>query len=216
MNTESEQNKKKRAGTAHSILKKYYPTSKITLRYATPVQLLVSVMLSAQCTDKKVNEVTAAFFNKYKTAKDYARIKMKTLEGFIRPTGFYHSKAKNIVRTTRILEKRFGGKLPKTMEEMLKLPGVARKTANVVLINAYGIVEGIPVDTHVGRIAQRLGFSNTDNPKKIEHDLMKLFPKKEWGMLSYRLIDHGRNVCTAKNRKCVKCPLKKLCPSSLM
>src|SRR3989344_5869761 len=166
INTESEQNKKKRAGTAHSILKKYYPTSKITLRYATPVQLLVSVMLSAQCTDKKVNEVTAAFFNKYKTAKDYARIKMKTLEGFIRPTGFYHSKAKNIVRTTRILEKRFGGKLPKTMEEMLKLPGVARK--------------------------------------------------KAWGMLSYRLIDHGRNVCTAKNRKCVKCPLKKLCPSSLM
>ena len=212
---ETKKRKERRALKILSILKKQYQRSKIALKFGNAIQLLVAVMLSAQCTDKKVNEVTATLFKKYKSAGDFASADQKTFEREIYPTGFYRVKARNIIKASRIIQKSFGGKLPKTMEGMLSLPGVARKTANIVLGNAYGIVEGIAVDTHVGRLAQRLGLSARTNPKKIEEDLMSLYPKKEWFNLTYKLIDHGRALCTAKNRKCSPCPLKNICPSSL-
>lgn len=212
---ETQKNKEKRALKMLSILKRHYRRSKIALIFDNTIQLLVAVMLSAQCTDKKVNEVTVALFKKYKSAKDFASADRKTFEREIYQTGFYRTKARNIINANRIIQKNFGGEPPTTMNDMLSLPGVARKTANIVLGNAYGIVEGVAVDTHVGRLSQRLGLSTKENPQKIEADLMKLYPKKEWFNLTYKLIDHGRALCTAKNRKCHMCPLKNLCPSSL-
>lgn len=208
--------KKKRAATIFAILKKTYPRSKIALNYTNNIQLLVAVILSAQCTDKKVNEVTGTLFKKYKTARDFARANQKTFEKEIRQTGFFRAKARHIIAAANKIESEFGSTLPHTMEDMLTLPGVARKTANVVLGNAYGIVEGIAVDTHVGRLSQRLGFSKNTDPVKIEQDLMRLFLKKEWFFLTYKLIDHGRAICTAKNRNCKECPLARFCPSSLV
>lgn len=214
MKKETEEQKKKRVKTIFALLKKAYPTSKIVLNFSSHWELLVAVMLSAQCTDKKVNEVTQTLFKKYKTLDDYAAAERKEFEKDIRSTGFYRVKAKNILTSARIVKEKFGGKLPRTMEEMTTLPGVARKTANIVLGNAYGVVEGIAVDTHVRRLSERLGFSNHNNPEKIEKDLMELFPKKEWFKTTYLLIDHGRAVCTAKDPRCDKCPIAKLCPSA--
>lgn len=208
--------KKGRAARIFRTLGKTYPNAKIALRYENNIQLLVAVILSAQCTDKKVNEVTASLFQKYKTAKDFASATPAVFEEEIWQTGFYRAKAKNIIAACKKIEEEFGGNLPRTMAEMLTLPGVARKTANVVLGNAYGIVEGIAVDTHVIRLSQRLGFTKHTAPVKIEKDLMALLPKNQWFPLTYHLIDHGRAVCTAKNRKCAECPLNKLCPSSLV
>src|SRR3990172_10286199 len=203
--------KQKHASKVLHILKKKYPNAKIALKYDTNFQLLVAVILSAQCTDKKVNEVTEPIFRKYKTAADFARIHQKKFETMIRPTGFYRAKAKNILETAKIIRDKFGGMVPKTMPEMLTLKGVARKTANVVLGNAYGVVEGIAVDTHVIRLSRRLGFSQHSDPVKIEQDLMKLLPKQEWFKITYRLIEHGRAICTAKDPRCDLCPLKKIC-----
>src|SRR3989344_3890798 len=205
---------KKNAHEIVKTLKKTYPKAKIVLNFSNHWELLVAVILSAQCTDKKVNEVTARLFKKYRTLKDYVSANSRELENMIRPTGFYRAKAKNILASAKIIKEKFGGKVPQTMEEMLTLRGVARKTANVVLGNAYGVVEGIAVDTHVRRLAQCLGLTRNDNPEKIEQDLMKIIPRKDWFKITYLLIDHGRAICTAKDPRCDLCPLKNVCPSA--
>ena len=214
--TEALSEKKKRAAKILSILKKTYPNARMILNYSNNTQLLVAVILSAQCTDKKVNEVTVRLFKKYKTARDFANAKPAELEKMIYQTGFYHAKAKSIIGAAQKIDADFGGKLPRTMTEALTLPGVARKTGNVILGNAYNIVEGTAVDTHVARLAQRLGLSHETDPVKIEKDLMALFPQDEWFKLTYCLIDHGRAICTAQRRTCEVCPLNKICPSTLV
>ena len=196
-----------------AVLKKTYPKAKIALRFSNPMELLVATVLSAQCTDKRVNIVTEAFFKKYKKTQDYAKASLKTFEQEIRSTGFYRNKAKNIIGAAQRIVKDFGGKIPNSMEDVLKLPGVARKTANIILFNAFNKTEGIAVDTHVRRLSQRLGLTKNKDPEKIEKDLMKLIPKNEWGRFSYLLIDHGRAICDAKKPKCPECVLKSLCPS---
>ncbi len=192
------QKKKIRAGKLLKELKELFPNPKMTLRYRTNWELLVAVILSAQCTDKKVNEVTAMLFKKYRSLGDYVKANGCEFAQDIKPTGFYRNKAKNILKTAKIIQRKYKGKIPRTMKELTALPGVARKTANVVLGNVYGIVEGIAVDTHVGRFAKRFGFTKEHNPEKIERDLMALFPKKEWFKLTYRLIEYGRNYCSAR------------------
>ena len=206
--------KRKRALEILRRLSKKFPDAKIALKYSNPIQLTVAVILSAQCTDKKVNEVTAVLFKKYKTAKDFAKANLAVFEREIRPTGFYRAKARNIIAAAKLLESKFGGKLPKTMEEMTTLPGVARKSANVILGNAYGVVDGIAVDTHVMRISQRLGLTKFSDPVKIERDLMALFKKNRWFDLTYKIIEHGRNICDAKKPRCSMCPLNDICPSA--
>ena len=196
------------------ILKSNYPEADCALNYSNPLQLLISTILSAQCTDKRVNQVTKTLFKKYNTATDYANANIKEFEQDIKSTGFYRNKAKNIIESCKVIEKKYNGKVPDTMGEILTFPGVARKTANIVLSNAYGVVVGIAVDTHVRRLSQRLGFSRNDNPDKIEQDLMELFPKKEWFKLNYLLIEHGRKICQAKKPLCPECPVKKTCPSA--
>ena len=208
--------KKKRARAILRILKKTYPGAKIALRFETPIQLLVAVVLSAQCTDKKVNEVTATLFKKYRTVKDFSRANQKTLEHEIRPTGFYRAKARHIIATARKIERDFGGALPKTMAEMTTFPGIARKSANIILGSLYGVADGIAVDTHVSRLAKRFGLTQADNPAKIERDLMELLPKKEWLQAIYYIIEHGPALCTARKRMCESCPLNKIFPSSLV
>lgn len=203
-----------RTTTIIARLKKRYPRAKIVLRFSNSWELLVAVILSAQCTDKKVNEVTAPLFKKYRTLEDYVSADPKEFEKMIRSTGFYRVKARNILASAKIIKEKFRGKIPRTMQEMLTLKGVARKTANVVLGNAYGVVEGIAVDTHVRRLAQRLGLSSSDKPEKIEQHLMQLIPKKNWFKTTYLLIDHGRAICTAKDPRCDLCPLNDICPSA--
>lgn len=195
-------------------LKKSYPNAKIILKFSNNWELLVAVVLSAQCTDKKVNEVTSKLFKKYRTLDNYVKAKPEEFEIMIRPTGFYRTKAKNILASAKIIKEQFGGTVPKTMQEILTLPGIARKSANVILGNAYGVVEGIAVDTHVQRLSQRLGLSKNSDPVKIEKDLMALVSQKDWFRLTYLLIDHGRAICTAKDPRCNLCPLKDLCPSA--
>ncbi len=195
------------------LLEKEHPDANIALRYGNPLELLVATILSAQCTDKTVNEVTNALFEKYRTAQDYARVNIKALEREIRSTGFYHNKAKNLKKTAQILMKTFNGQVPKTMDELLTLPGVARKTANIVLSNAYSVIEGIAVDTHVRRLARRLGLTESDNPNKIEQDLMKLVPREQWPKFTDLLIFHGRRSCTAKKTLCERCVVSRICPS---
>ncbi len=196
------------------LLKKAYPRAKTALNFRTPLEMLVSTILSAQCTDERVNRVTAGLFKKYRSCEDYLRAKPEELQLDIRPTGFFRNKAKNIQGACRVLTTRFGGKVPQTMEEMLTLPGVARKTANVVLGNAFGVVEGIVVDTHVIRLAGRLGLSAQKDPSKIEKDLMEIVARSDWMAVSYLLIDHGRKVCKARSPDCDGCVLNKLCPSA--
>jgi endonuclease-3 len=211
---ESFEEKKKRAKKILGILKRAYPRAQMALRYSNHWELLVAVILSAQCTDKKVNEVTAKLFKRYPKLENYAKANRKKFEKDIYQTGFYRAKAKNILNTAHLIKQKFGGKLPKTMHEMMELPGVARKTANIVLGNAYGIVEGIGVDTHVRRISRLLGFTNEENTDKIEKDLMELLPKNEWFKFTYRIIDHGRAICIANRPKCDWCPLNRVCPSA--
>jgi endonuclease-3 len=196
-----------------SLLKKEYPKAKIALNFSTPLEILAATVLSAQCTDKRVNIVTKSLFKKYRKVQDYAKANLKTFEQEIRSTGFYRNKAKNIISAAQKIIKDFGGKLPDSMDKLLQLPGVARKTANIVLLNGFGKVDGIAVDTHVRRLSQRLGLTKNQDPQKIEQDLMKLLDKKEWGKFSYLLIDHGRKICDAKKPKCLECILQKLCPS---
>lgn len=210
------ENLKVQATSVLGELKKQYSYAKIALRYGNNIQLLVAVILSAQCTDKKVNEITEKLFSasggkKYRTVEDFANADQKELEKVIRPCGFYRMKAKNIIASAKKIKKDFEGRLPRTMKEMLTLPGVARKTANVVLGNAYGVVEGIAVDTHVKRFAEYCGLSKHKDPNKIEADLMKLFLKKEWFKLTYMIIDHGRSW--RKNKKFhASCGVCGLCP----
>jgi len=194
------------------ILKKEYPRPKIALEFSNPLEILVATILSAQCTDKRVNIVTEPLFKKYKTVKDYAHADLKTFESQIRSTGFYKNKAKNIINAAKKIIGDFDGRVPSTMQELMTLPGVARKTANIVLYSGFGKIEGIAVDTHVRRLSQRLGLSKSDDPVKIEQDLMELVPKKDWGELSFLLIDHGRRVCDAKKPLCNQCVLEKICP----
>lgn len=195
-------------------LRKMQPEARIELNHDNPLQLLVATMLSAQCTDARVNIVTASLFKKYKRAKDYATASQSTFEKEIRSTGFYRNKAKNIISACRIITGKFGGKVPDTMEELLELPGVARKTANIVLSAGYGKTAGIAVDTHVTRISQRLGLTKQKDPNKIEKDLCALIPREDWGQVNMLMVLHGRYVCTAKRPNCSKCMLNKKCPSA--
>lgn len=193
----------KKVNSAHVILqklKKLFPRAGMILTYRTPWECMVAVQLSAQCTDKKVNEITPKLFKRYKTLDDFIRAKPKEFERDIFQSGFYRNKTKNILAAAKMVKKQWGGKLPKTMEEMLTIPGVARKTANVVLGNVYGVVEGIAVDTHVYRLARQWGLSRHHDVKKVERDLMELFPKKEWFALTYRMIEYGRAYSPAKKK----------------
>ena len=196
------------------LLEREHSDAKIALRYTNPLELLVATILSAQCTDERVNMVTKTLFKKYTKAEDYANADLKELEQDIKSTGFYRNKAKNIKKTSQILVEKYHSKVPETMEALLALPGVARKTANIVLTNAFGVVEGVAVDTHVRRLAQRLGLSGNDAPDKIEKDLMRIVPKDKWMRITDLLIFHGRRVCTAKRPKCAACVLNKFCPSA--
>jgi endonuclease-3 len=196
------------------LLEKEHPDAKIALNFSNPLELLVATMLSAQTTDVRVNLVTKSLFKKYTKPEDYANARLSELEEDIRSTGFYHNKAKNLQKTGQLLVEKFHSQIPKTMEEMLELPGVARKTANIVLFNAYGITAGIAVDTHVRRLAQRLGLSDKKDQDKIEQDLMQLLPKEQWMHLTDLLIFHGRRVCDAKKPNCTGCVLNKICPSA--
>lgn len=188
-------------------LKGLFPRSKIFLNYGNNWELMVAVQLSAQCTDKKVNEVTVALFKKYKTLDDYIGADPREFERDIHSTGFYRNKTKNILGAAKMVKEKYRGKIPETMEEILRIPGVARKTANVVLGNAHGVVEGIAVDTHVKRLARVLGLSDEKTPEKIERDLMAIIPKKEWFGFTYRLIDYGRKYCPARPHTHSCCPL---------
>jgi len=194
------------------LLKDEYPISRTALRYETPHQMLVATILSAQCTDVRVNMVTEELFRKYKGINEFAEADLQELEQDIRSTGFYRQKAKNIKNSSIAILENFSGNVPDTMEELITLPGVGRKTANVVLSSAYNITEGIAVDTHVKRLSFRLGLTRYTNPAKIEQDLMKLAPKEEWSDLSYRLILHGRAVCGARKPEHGICMLQHLCP----
>jgi len=195
-------------------LKRLYPDAKCSLDFSNPLELLVATQLSAQCTDERVNIVTRDIFKKYRSAEDYATVSQEELEQDIRSTGFYRNKAKNIRAACQILITKYHGKVPANMTDLLKLPGVARKTANVVLGNAYGIVEGFVVDTHIGRLARRFGWTENEDPVKVEQDLMRLVPRQEWLDLSHLLIFHGRAICQAKKPLCQQCTLTKLCPSA--
>ena len=193
------------------VLQKEYPQAKIELNFSNPLEILVATILSAQCTDERVNKVTAELFKKYKTVDDYANADLKKFEQEIKSTGFYKMKAKNIINAAKIIKEKFNGKVPDTMQDLISLPGVARKTANVVLGNAYGKVEGIVVDTHVRRLSYRIGLTKNTDPNKIEQDLMKIVPKDKWFIFPYLLIDHGRKICSARKPLCDKCVINKYC-----
>ena len=205
---------KNRALKVIELLEKEYPDAKIALHATNPIELLVATILSAQCTDERVNLVTKSLFKKYTKAEDYAKADLTELEQDIKSTGFYRNKAKNIKKSSQLLVEKYNSQVPRTMEELLELPGVARKTANIVLTNAYGIVEGVAVDTHVRRLAQRLGLTESDDPTKIEADLMNLVPREKWMRITDLLIFHGRRICIARKPKCNVCVLNKICPSA--
>ncbi len=194
-------------------LRRLYPDAKCSLDFTTPLELLVATILSAQCTDERVNQVTKSLFQKYRSAEDYASADPEALEQDIKQTGFYRNKAKHIREAGQMIVERYGGQVPRTMDELIALPGVARKTANVVMGNAFGIVEGVVVDTHVGRLARRLGLTESDDPVKVEEDLMALLPQRDWLDLSHMLIMHGRAVCQARKPLCEVCTLAPLCPT---
>jgi len=205
---------KPRALQIIKLLEKEHPDAKIALDYTNPLELLIATILSAQCTDKRVNMVTKTLFKKYRTPEDYANVDQKALEQDAKSTGFYRNKARNIKKCCQTLIEKFHSQVPRTMDEMLTLPGVARKTANIVVQNAYGVVEGIAVDTHVRRVAKRLGLTENEDPNKIEQDLMQIVPKAKWIRITDLLIFHGRRICDAKKPKCSACVLNKICPSA--
>ncbi len=200
----------KRVKEIIKILSKEFPDSRIALNFSNPLELLIATILSAQCTDVKVNQVTPELFKKYRSAGDYAKANLSELEEEIRPTGFYHNKAKAIQKCCQELVSRFGGEVPKTLEELVTLPGVGRKTANVILGNAFG-VPGIAVDTHAQRVSQRIGLTKNHDPVKIEFDLMEIVPKEEWTHFSNLVIWHGRKTCVARKPLCETCPIRKWC-----
>ncbi len=205
---------KARAAEIDARLKELYPVAAIALHYETDFQLLVAVILSAQTTDIGVNKVTPVLFGRFPTAEALAAADPGEVEQIVHPTGFFRNKTKNIMGAARRIVAEYGGRVPDTMEDLLTLPGVARKTANIVLFNAFGKAEGVAVDTHVFRLAHRLGYSKHEDTNKVEKDLMALFPREEWGALTYRLIEHGRAVCDAKRPICGQCTLSDLCPSA--
>jgi len=205
---------KARADKIRKILRSIYPRVKTQLFYDTPFQLLVATMLSAQCTDKQVNRVARVLFKKLKTPEDFSRVPLRALESLIRSTGFFHNKAKNIKNCSKALLEKHNGQVPQTLEALIELPGVGRKTANVVLGAAFGLPSMV-VDTHVARISARLGLTENKDPAKIEFDLMKIMPERAWNDFSLQLIFFGRETCSARNPKCLVCPLAKLCPYPL-
>ena len=212
MPKESPDNKKARAKKIVGLLKKAYPDSKCSLAFKTTHQLMVATILSAQCTDERVNKVTPALFKKYKSVKAFAEADLKELEQDVYSTGFYSNKAKAIKNSAIALVKNHGGKIPRTLGELVKLPGIGRKTGSVVLGTWFGKAEGIVVDTHVKRLSQLLGLTGESNPVKIERDLMALLPRKHWGPLNYLLISHGRTICRARRPLCGECVLSHGCP----
>ena len=214
MKKSSSADKAARAAEIHSRLMARYPNAHCALDYRSPLQLLIATILSAQCTDKRVNMVTPALFAEYPTAQALADADPARIEELIRSAGFFRAKTKSIMGMASALVERHGGEVPKLMEELVRLPGVGRKTANVVLGNAFGINEGVVVDTHVTRVSGRLGLTTETDAVKIERDLMPLFPREEWTMLSHLFIEHGRTICLARTPKCAECPLNDICPSS--
>jgi len=208
-----EMSEEQRVAAIIAELRRLYPGAKCTLDFHNPLELLIATILSAQCTDERVNMVTRSLFKKYHTAEDYAYANPEELEQDIRPTGFYKNKAKNIRAAARMLVEQYHGEVPHTMAELIKLPGVARKTANVVLGNAYGIVEGFVVDTHVARLARRLGLTKEQDPIKIERDLMARVPRENWLEFSHLLIHHGRAICQARKPLCPECAIAQYCPT---
>lgn len=195
-------------------LRSLYPDAACSLDFTNPLELLIATQLSAQCTDERVNIVTKSLFKKYTTAADYAAVSQEELEQDIKSTGFYRNKAKNIRATGQRIVEVYGGEVPRTMADLLSLAGVARKTANVVLGNAFGIVEGFVVDTHVGRLVRRFGWTTQDDPVKVEQELMRIVPQKDWLDLSHLLIFHGRAICDARKPLCEQCTMAHLCPSA--
>ncbi len=193
------------------ILKKTYPDAKCSLDFKTPFQMLFAVVLSAQCTDERVNKTTPEIFEKYPDAESIFKIDIEELEKLIHPCGFYKNKAKNLKETAKILVEKYNGEVPCNMEELMKLPGVGRKSANVIMLEAFNMPQGIAVDTHCKRIANRLGFSKQQEPQKIEQDLLKVIPKEYYKDVNHIFMWHGRNLCAAKKPKCEKCPVKKYC-----
>jgi endonuclease III len=207
---------KKRTLKIIRLLKKEYPDAKCSLNHSNPLELLIATILSAQCTDERVNIVTADLFRKYRTAEDYAKAPRSDLENDIRSTGFFRNKAKSLQGAGAMISEQYGGRVPRKVEDLLSLPGVARKTANVVLGNAFGIASGVVVDTHVSRLSQRLGLTENHQPEKIELDLIELVPKRDWIDFSHLLIYHGRKVCKARAPLCGECVVEPHCPSSLL
>ena len=203
--------KKEDAIKVLDILKQTYPDAKCSLDFKTPFELLVAVVLSAQCTDERVNKTTAEFFPKYSTPEDFAKMPLEQLEELIHPCGFYKNKAKNIKETAQKIIDNFDGQVPETMEELMSLNGVGRKTANVVMLEAFNKPQGIAVDTHAKRLSNRIGFSNEETPEKIEKDLLRLFPYEYLKDVKHILIYHGRAICTARSPKCEACPVKDYC-----
>ena len=193
-----------------------YPDAHVALDVTNPLECLIATILSAQCTDERVNMVTKTLFKKYRKAADYLAVPEAELAADIKPTGFFNQKTKSIRGACARMVEVYGGKVPNTMEELITLPGVARKTANIVLGNSYGVVVGIAVDTHVRRVGERLGFTEQTDPNKIEQDLMRLIPEKRWFDFTYVIIDHGRAICVARKPRCAECPVNDLCPSSLV
>ena len=214
MKPESQEKKKQRLKKIISLLKKNYPSAECALNFNNPLELLVATQLSAQCTDKRVNLVTKNLFKKYKTAKDYAQSKLPELELDIKSTGFFRNKARHLKETGIALEKNHKGKVPKDFEALTKLPGVGRKTAHVVMGNAFQVSSGMVVDTHVRRLSQRMGLVQTNNVHQIEKKLETLVPKKHWIVFSHWLIEHGRRICTARKAHCSLCFLYKYCPKT--
>src|SRR5882672_2407469 len=198
------------------LLKRAYPEAKCSLDHSNAFELLIATILSAQCTDARVNIVTQDLFRKYRKPEDYLNVSSKELEQDIRTTGFFRNKTRSIQGTAKVLTEQYGGEVPKTIEELLELPGVARKTANVVLGNAFGINAGVVVDTHVTRLSHRLGLSKEKTAEKIEQDLIAMVPKKDWVIFPHLMIAHGRAICKARNPLCADCVVEKLCPSSYL
>jgi endonuclease III len=198
------------------LLKRAYPDAKCSLNHSNAFELLIATILSAQCTDERVNIVTADLFRKYRKPEDYVKVSPLDLQDDIRTTGFFRNKTKSIQGASKLLAEQYAGRVPETMEELLELPGVARKTANVVLGNAFGIASGIVVDTHVTRLSRRLGLTKEKQAEKIEKDLVQVVPRKDWVIFSHLLIYHGRKVCRARNPLCEECVVEKLCPSSYL
>ena len=211
---ETSEQLKSRSGKILRRLRKNFPMPKTALNFSNPLQLLIGTILSAQCTDKQVNIVTRDLFKKYRTVRDYARAPLSGLEQDIRSTGFYKNKAKNIIACCKMLLEKHDGIVPRSMDELIELPGVGRKTANCVLGAAYGINEGVVVDTHVLRLSERLGLSHNETPEKVELDLMQIVPQQDWYDFSNVLISHGRAVCNARKPNCPACSLLRYCPSA--